>query len=287
MLKKYTFKSDTKGPDILFLGAIHGNEPCGTQAIFKVIEKFASLAISPLKGSVNFIPICNPLAFEHNTRQIDENLNRIIQAYDTPQTYEQHLAVELLEHISCADIIIDLHSTSAPSSEPFIFSDYPDILADKIAAAQSIKYIIKGWPQIYADNDMVQDFSTGHCAHTYGKTCLTIECGYSLDPLSTQTAYYVIMNTLLSLGILEGYPSIPIKQYNIIMDKLYIKTKSGRLSKEFHNLDFIKRGETIAVYDDGSNILCPQDSYMLLPKLDAKINAEWFYLGHLQNTPQS
>ena len=283
MLKKYTFNSDINGYQVLFLGAIHGNEPCGSQAIFKVVEKFASHSIFPLQGSVSFIPICNPLAFERNIRQIDENLNRIIRPYTSPQTYEQHLAVELVEHISSADIIIDLHSTSAPAAEPFIFSDYPDKLADQIAAAQNIKYIIKGWPQIYADNNTTHDFSTGNCAHTYGKTCLTVECGYNLDPLSIQTAYHVIMNTLLSLGILEGYPSLPVKQYNIIMDKLYIKTQSGRLSQEFHNLDKIKQGQTIAVYDNGNTIICPQDSYMLLPKADAKVNDEWFYLGHLQN----
>ena len=266
MLKKYTFNSDINGYQVLFLGAIHGNEPCGSQAIFKVVEKFASHSIFPLQGSVSFIPICNPLAFERNIRQIDENLNRIIRPYTSPQTYEQHLAVELVEHISSADIIIDLHSTSAPAAEPFIFSDYPDKLADQIA-----------------DNNTTHDFSTGNCAHTYGKTCLTVECGYNLDPLSIQTAYHVIMNTLLSLGILEGYPSLPVKQYNIIMDKLYIKTQSGRLSQEFHNLDKIKQGQTIAVYDDGNTIICPQDSYMLLPKADAKVNDEWFYLGHLQN----
>ncbi len=283
MLKKYTFKSDNKGPDILFLGAVHGNEPCGTQAIYKVVEKFASRALTPLRGTVSFIPVCNPMAFERNTRQIDENLNRIIRHYDTPQTYEQHLAIELSEHIAASDIIIDLHSTSAPSSEPFIFNDYQDELADKISSFQNIKYIIKGWPQIYADDDTFQDLSTGNCAHIHGKTCLTVECGYNLDPISVQTAYYVIMNTLLNLKILEGYPSAPIKQHNIVMDKLYVKTKAGKLNKEFHNLEQIKQNEIIATYDDGSTIICPQDSYILLPKHHALINGEWFYLGHLQN----
>ena len=42
--------------------------------MFKVLEKFATKALTPLKGSVSFIPVCNPKAFDANVRQIDENL---------------------------------------------------------------------------------------------------------------------------------------------------------------------------------------------------------------------
>ena len=61
ILKKYTFKSEKNGPSVLFLGAVHGNEPAGTKAIYMVLEKFASKALTPLKGSVSFIPVCNPV----------------------------------------------------------------------------------------------------------------------------------------------------------------------------------------------------------------------------------
>lgn len=283
MLKKYTFKSEKSGYNVLFLGAVHGNEPSGTKAIFKVVEKFASKALIPLKGSVSFIPVCNPQAFEQNVRQIDENLNRIIRRYDNPQTYEQKLANELDEHISQADIIIDLHSTSATDTKPFIFSDYPDKLADKIAAAQNIQYIVEGWPQIYAGSTDIQDLSTGCCAHRYGKTCLTVECGHHFDETSIQNAYYTIISTLLVLGMVEGYPAAPVKQRYIMMDKMFIKEKDGTLAKPFKHLEPVAAGETLALYDDGTEIVCPSDSYILLPKAQAPVSSEWFYLGHLQN----
>ena len=282
ILKKYTFKSGSKGPNVLFLGAIHGNEPCGCKAIYMVMEKFASHALTPLKGSVSFIPVCNPDAFEKNVRQIDENLNRIIRKHDAPETYEQHIANELVEHINQSDIIIDLHSTHSPLSEPFIFSDYPNEQADKISSALTIKYIIKGWPEIYSQSSTVKDFSTGACAQTYGKTCLTIECGQHNSESAIQTAYYSIMSTLLCLNILQGYPSAPIKQEYITMNSICFKNKEGTLSKEFKHLDKVSKGEILATYDDGTTAICPYDAYILLPKPKANINSEWFYLGSLQ-----
>lgn len=282
MLKKYTFKSDNPGYHVLFLGAVHGNEPSGPKAISMAVQKFASGALTPLKGTVSFIPVCNPLAFEKNVRQIDENLNRIIRKYKHPATYEQQLADELVDHIAAADVIIDLHSTYCPAAEPFIFSDYPDALADKLAAAQSLKYIVEGWPQIYAGSQTIQDLSTGACAHQYGKTCLTVECGHHFAESSIQTAYYVIMNTLLNLNMLEGQPSAPVSQRHIVMDSMFIKDKDGRLARDFKHLDEVKAGEILAFYDDGTTVVCPADSYVLLPKKEAPVKSEWFYLGHLK-----
>ena len=281
ILKKYTFKSEQQGPNVLFLGAVHGNEPAGAKAIYMVLEKFASRALTPLKGTVSFIPVCNPGAFEQDVRQIDENLNRIIKKYDNPQTYEQQIANELVDHIKEADIIIDLHSTFCQLGEPFIFSDYPNETADKIASVQNIKYIIKGWPEIYAGSSSIQDYSTGACAQTYGKTCLTVECGHHYAQSTVQTAYYTIMSTLLCLNILDGYPSSPIKQEYIQMKSIFIKAKEGKLAKNFNHLDKVRAGEILAIYDDGTNETCPEDAYILLPKANAPINSEWFYLGCL------
>ena len=280
ILKKYTFSSEISAPKILFLGAVHGNEQSGTKAIYKIIEKFASRALTPLKGSVSFIPVCNPLAFEKNTRQINENLNRVIKIWDNPQTYEQQIANELVEHIKDADIIIDLHSSYCPDDKPFVFDDYPNQTTSKIIKSLNIEYIIEGWPDIYK-NMPIQDFSTVQCANYFNKSALTVECGWHLSPSSEQVAYYTVLSTLLSLGIVEGYPAKPILQKHIILDKFFIKQSSGNLSKQYKHLDNISKGEIIANYDNGDTICSPQDGFIILPNHSAEINNEWFYLGHL------
>jgi len=282
MLSKYTFDSEKKGYNILFLGAVHGNEQAGTKAIYKVVTKFASKALMPLKGCVSFIPICNPRAFENNVRQIDENLNRILKKYDVPVTYEQQIANELVTYIQNADVIIDLHSTAAKNTEPFIFNDYPDNFSNGIIAAQNVKYIVEGWPEIYALSDNIKDFSTGYCAHQAGKCCLTFECGNHYDEITIQNAYYAIMNTLLFFGVVEGYPAQRVEQKTVVMDSLYIKQKEGSLIRDFKHLDSLKQGELIAIYSDGTEIYAPYDCFILLPKCNAAINSEWFYLGSLK-----
>ncbi len=278
MLKKYTFTSEHAGCNVLFLGAVHGNEQSGTRAIFKVIEKFASHALSPLKGSVSFIPVCNPQAFEKNIRQIDDNLNRVIKKHKFPATYEQQIANQLVDYIAEADIIIDLHSSHCPDDQAFIFNDYPDELADKLASVQNIQYIVEGWPEIYK-NAPIQDFSTGNYAHQLGKTCLTIECGYHFSDTAEQTAYYVILSTLLALGMLNGYPSSSIKQTHISMHSFIIKEKEGKLARNFKHLDTISQGEILAVYTDGQSIISPLSGVIMLPNPEANINTEWFYIG--------
>ncbi|MBQ9235062.1 MAG: succinylglutamate desuccinylase/aspartoacylase family protein [Alphaproteobacteria bacterium] len=280
LLKKYVFTSPPAGPKVLFLGGVHGNETCGVKALFKVIEKFASRALTLNRGSVEFIPVCNPQAHTLGLRQVEENLNRVVKNWDTPTTYEQHLGKELSTHIRCCDIVIDLHSSHCPQDKPFIFDDYPTAASRRLSQAQNIIYIIEGWPQIYR-NAPIADFSTGSCAQTYGKTCLTVECGYHQSLQSEQTAYYVVLNTLLCLNMLDGFPSAPLKQQRIMMDEIIVKSSSGNLTHPYHHLDKISRGEILAVYDNNTNIICPQDGFILLPNAKAAVNTEWFYLGHL------
>lgn len=280
MLKKYVFRSNRAGYNILFLGAIHGNEPAGTQAISTAVQKFASGALIPLKGTVSFIPVCNPLAFERNVRQIDENLNRVIRRWNNPTTYEQNLANELSAEIEVADIILDLHSSHCPDDKPFIFNDYPDDhMACRLSSVQNIEYVVEGWPQIY-NAAPIKDYSTGSWAKICGKTCLTVECGYHLSDTAVKTAYHVIMNTLLSLDVLEGFSSALPKQKYIAMDGFFIKTGSGRLARPFKHLDPISAGELLAFYDNGTSVVCPQDGFIMLPNPNAAVGTEWFYLGH-------
>jgi predicted deacylase len=282
LLKCYHFTSNKVGKKLLILGAVHGNEHCGTTACLQVIDELNSGKIHLKSGEISFIPVCNPEAAAKNVREIDENLNRIIRPYANPQTYEQHLATELDAYIAQADVIIDLHSTFAKVSRPFVFSDYPDALADKLTAALDIRYILHGWPEVYAQNNAVEDLSTGAVAHQYGKTALTVECGQHEDPSTVATALSVIDRVMQVLGLTEAETYTPCLQENVMMDSLIMKVKAGHFVREFYHLDAVKKGEVLAEYDDGEKLISPQDGYILLPKAYAQVNAEWFYLGHLQ-----
>ncbi|MBM4225484.1 MAG: succinylglutamate desuccinylase, partial [Gammaproteobacteria bacterium] len=74
-LRVYCQEGLAPGPRLLVLGAVHGNETCGTRAIERVLGGFERGARDLLRGSVTFVPITNPLAYRRGTRSGDRNLN--------------------------------------------------------------------------------------------------------------------------------------------------------------------------------------------------------------------
>ena len=107
MLDYTSFDSAQKGPNLLITGAVHGNEACGTIAIRQWIDLLNSNKETILCGTVRFIPICNPRAFEKSERFIEENLNRVITPSNTPKSYEHSLAQDIITHLDWADYHLD------------------------------------------------------------------------------------------------------------------------------------------------------------------------------------
>ena len=232
--KKYSFKSEKNGPSVLILGSIYNDEQTPTKAVYMVLEKFASKALIPLKGSVSFIPVCE-------------------------QNHKQQLDSELIEHINNADIIIDLRSSTTSASQPFILVGHSDETTKKISSALNIKYLVK------------HSLPTDSLVKSY----LVINCGEDNSDQTLQTAYYSILSALLCLNMLQGYPSQPITQTYIDINKIYTKNKNGTLAKNFNNFDKVSKGEILVNYIDGTYEICQNDAYIILPQTDN----EWFYLG--------
>ena len=232
--KKYTFKSEKSGPSVLILGSIYNDEQTPTKAVYMVLEKFASKSLTPLKGSVSFIPVCE-------------------------QNCKQQLDSELIEHISNADIILDLRSATISASQPFILVGHSDETTKKISSALNIKYLVK--------HSLPTDSLT--------KSYLVINCGEDNSDQTLQTAYYSILSALLCLDMLQGYPSQPVKQTFININKVYTKSKGGTLAQSFNSFDKVSKGETLVNYIDGTCEICQNDAYIILPQTDN----EWFYLG--------
>jgi uncharacterized protein len=74
--KHLTYRAVLPGPKLIVLGAVHGNEICGTHGIAKVMAKLDSGELNLVRGVVTFVPITNPLAYRLKQRNGDRNLNR-------------------------------------------------------------------------------------------------------------------------------------------------------------------------------------------------------------------
>lgn len=279
MLEKITFTSQQPGQKLLVLGAVHGNEPAGTLACRQLSDDLTSGKLKLLCGSLTLMPLCNPRAAAANCRQIDENLNRIICRWENPNTYEKMLANELAPEIAAADFTLDLHSTHCQGDLPFVFLDYLDSRAETVIKNLPVEFVLTGWPEIYAADPTIADFSTLYWAHHHGKSALTVECGWHFSPAAANLAYQIIVSTLQSLGMLAGEPIKNPSQQVIKMTSYQRKEKAGELACPFRHLDSISQGQTLAVYEDGTEITATDKGVIIMPNPAAEIGSEWFYLG--------
>lgn len=279
MIEKFSFEGDEKGISLLVLGAIHGNEVAGIGALNKLLKKINSGEIVIKKGKLVVIPICNVEANIKDVRQIDENLNRVMKVHENPITYEQKLANEIMPFIKDCDVMLDLHSTHCKGDEPFVFCDYPKELNLKLIDVIDVDYVLEGWPDIYAGQSEIEDYSTERACFECGKSGTTLECGYHKEDKAIDVAYNAIINALKVFELIESDKPIKKEKTHILMKNFVVKKKEGKLLKQYKHLDKVYKGEEIARYDDGEILRAQNDGYILLPNLECKIGAEWYYFG--------
>lgn len=279
MIEKYEFLSGVNGMNLLVLAAVHGNETAGTNALKRVIEEIKKGDISLKSGKLVVVPVCNPEAYRQDVRQIEENLNRVMVEHLEPKTYEQKLANEICPLIKNCDVLLDLHSTHCEGDVPFAFCDYPSEASLKLIEGLKVDYVLEGWPEIYAGQGEITDFSTERCAHDYGNAGTTVECGYHKSAAAVELAYSAIISTLSQFGMIERGEVRTTFKKHILLKNYVVKRREGQLCKNYKHLDKVSKGEAIASYEDGEVLSAPDDGYILLPNLKAEIGAEWYYFG--------
>jgi predicted deacylase len=278
-LTVYEFRAGKAGPVLLFLGAIHGNEKCGTRAIMRVIADMHSGKIKLQKGRVIFVPIANPLAYEENVRFVDENLNRIFKPTRKPRSNEARLANALCRIIDRCDVMLDLHSTTA-QGQPFIYLDFPTPKNRALAKILGPKKAISGWPELYKKLGKVSlAYDTTSYAAKQGKDCLLIECGQHQAPSAEAVAYKAVLNSLRHYGMMKGTPKRRALQDIKMSDGYFRESARDRLAADWKHLDKVRKGEVIIYAADGSEITAPYNAYVIMPKATARVGEDWLYLG--------
>ncbi|MFA6279320.1 MAG: succinylglutamate desuccinylase/aspartoacylase family protein [Bdellovibrionales bacterium] len=279
----HSFSSLEKGPNLLVFGAIHGNEVCGPAAIRKIIPRMQKGQITLNRGSVTFVPVCNPLAYKKGKRYIEKNLNRVIAPQTAPQLYEEKLAGQLVPLIDACDWILDLHSYEA-DGPAFVFQDVDNKKTETFARCLGSYPIVTGWLDMYAapDASVTNGGDTVSYAHLQGKTGVVIECGQHNDPQAILVAEKAILSAMRYLGLTAQPKKIkewPMSQLVVKGYKVFSKRQKGRLVKKWKHLDPVKKGEVIAVYHDGTQETADHDAFIMLPNNKVSLGEEWFYLG--------
>ena len=311
------FHSLMRGPRLIVLGAVHGNETCGAQAIRRVLAEFAEGKIHLKRGQASFVPVTNAKAFAQGRREGDRNLNRDFRPAVVPHDNEDRIANVLAPLLASHDVLLDLHSFNS-QGDPFIFVGPESNRAElepfqraddeeAFAAALGPRRVVHGWMPAFAlgvsrrANDKVSyGVGTTEYMRSQGGIAVTVECGNHADPHAPEVAYRAIHRALQHLDMIEArdaaaYETLPslvnpavhspdaievLELYEVI-DRQH---EGDRFEKAWRSFDAIAQGEVIAwrAAQNGQPeqaVRAPQAGRVVFPNANAVIGKEWFYLA--------
>jgi len=291
------FAALSAGARLIVVGGIHGNEPCGTAAIRRVLQDIHVGRLSIVAGQVTFVPVANPLARERNRRMGDRDLNRGLAPTDDPRAFEDHVANWLCPLLAQHDALLDLHSFQAPG-EPFVMLGPPNNSGElepfghaqqeeALALRLGVQRIVDGWFSTYAEGaerrggQMLDGIGTTEYMRRVGGWALTLECGQHADPRSAEIAYRAILHALAHLRIVDGPDPDPVGDVEELrLFRVFDReSEDDRFSRAWKSFDPVQAGETIATRRDGTHLNAEFDCHVVFPDANAKAGHEWFYLA--------
>ena len=310
-LRSHTFHGLAPGLALLVLGAVHGNEICGSHAIMQLLQDIDAGSLSIERGSVTFVPITNPLAHQLKRRVGDRNLNRNMAPSAIPQDFEDRIANVLCPLLDAHDVLLDLHSfhtggapfvmigpqNNTGTLEPFALA----LEEMQLALHTGAPRIVEGWLDTYARGvqrrSSSQDASSTHAQslvtnpnygvgtteymRARGGYAVTLECGQHEDPAGVAVARHAILQTLGLLGITSTQPASPIETPEILrLIDVTDKEHAGDIfTKEWRSFDVVKEGEVIGVRHSGIEARAQADGFVVFPNPRGEVGQEWFYFA--------
>ena len=300
-----SFSGMAAGARLVVLGAVHGNETCGTRAIRRVIGEIESGQLALVAGSVTFVPVTNPLAYVRQQRMGDRNLNRNLVPTDDPVEFEDRIANWLCPLLAQHDALLDLHSfhtagqpfvmlgpqDNQGSLEPFSRSAEETALALRLG----VHRFVDGWLDTYAtgvarrlaagvsarEADVSYGVGTTEFMRAQGGIALTLECGQHDDPAAPDVAYRAILNMLAHLQLSPASQPETVTETEAL--RLYEVIDRAHADDQFasawSSFDPVSQGELIGTRHNGSPVVADSAGYIVFPNPKAQVGQEWFYLA--------
>lgn len=295
------------GPRVVVLGAVHGNERCGAQAIAQVVDELAAGAFGIERGVLTMVPVTNPCAYQQRTRQGDRNLNRNLRVSAEPTDYEDHIANVLCPLLDAHDVLLDLHSFHTPGQpftmvgptnntgtlEPFQHSAQEE----RLVAHLGPRRVVEGWMYVYARGvqrrrqaqqsasaallDTGYGIGTSEYMRSRGGYGVTLECGQHDDPEAVGVAYRAIRQTLAVLGLTSLALKPPASEFQVLrlQDVVDREHDDDRFAQPWKSFDPVVDGQLIGQRHDGREVKAPADGFVVFPNPGAMPGNEWFYFA--------
>ena len=293
------------GPRLVVLGAVHGNETCGTLAIRRVIREIEAGQLGLVAGSVTFVPVTNPLAYARHQRMGDRNLNRNLAPTATPAEFEDRIANWLCPLLAQHDALLDLHSFHT-AGEPFVMLGPEDNAGPlepfaraaeetALALALGVHRFVDGWLDTYAagvarrraagasarEADVHYGVGTTEYMRAQGGIALTLECGQHDDPEAPEVAYRAIHRALAHLRLSAAPLPAPVARREAlrlyqVVDRAH---PDDRFARDWRSFDPVRAGDLVGTRHDGTPVTADCDGHVVFPNPAALPGQEWFYLA--------
>ena len=290
VIAKYTGRE--RGPLLICLGGVHGNEPAGVRAI-DLVGKM--LEVEPITNpdfryQGRFLGVRGNLrALEKGVRFISKDLNRSFTEENLDRVMNGHSDKFDAEDFEIRDIfrlikseieeyqpeeifVLDLHTTTAAGGIFCIVAEDEESVRLAVELhAPVITGMAKGLRGTTMDFFTTERFGTK-------TTCVVFEAGQHQEPLSANRAIAAIINCMRSVGAVysedvenrhdhlliefsDGLPKVAelIQWYQIDPDDEFV------MLPDFKNFENVSKGQTIAD-DKNGPILSPADGLILMPK---------------------
>ena len=312
-LRSHTVTGLAPGPRLIVTGAVHGNETAGTQGIRRVLGEIDRGELEIVRGTVTFVPVCNPLAYNQQRRMGDRNLNRRLQPTATPQDFEDRVANALCPLLVAHDVLLDLHSFRNPG-QPFVLRGPADnrgplepfahaAAEAALAAHVGVRRIVEGWMPTYAagvarrkalgltpgavHEDPSYGVGTTEYMRSQGGYGVTLECGQHDDPEGPEVAYVAIRQTLALLGLADIPLAPPVQPFECLalVEVVDRHAEGDRFAKPWRSFDPLAAGELIAVRADGCELRAATAGHIVFPDTSALPGHEWFYRAQASTRP--
>jgi len=257
---------------------MHGNEPCGADAIRRIASAFEHGTLEPAKGTI-FLIHANPEATVIGRRHTPqgEDLNRLWD-FDFTDTlrpeawgYEHHRALELKKVLGELDIFVDLHSAGT-ATPAFGVSNGEDSI-DDIAKQVGISYLVQSWYGL-ADKVIIGFLKLA------GVPALSVECGAHDDPDVSETAHQIAMNFLRATGAIDDGNRTNGREVRTVrvVETITKPSEEFDFGSPWSGFQELEAG-TLVGRDRVTEIRVTRRCYAVLPNLNVDVGEDAIYLA--------
>lgn len=250
--KPVVLDSGESGPNVVILCAVHGNEPCGVEALKNLLP-----VLNIKKGKVTCV-LANPAAYKDSARGTESNLNRVFEndeilSKEDIGSYEYKRSKFLTKFLKDADYLLDVHSYYNKRGQPFVICEPKSF---DIVKNFDVNIVLSGLDEIHQG-------STDRFMNSIGKYGICIECGQHDDSSSIGVAEDSIKRFLSNLGMIDGFDFVTNTEMRYAnAEYMHISKVNFKPSREYKNFEKIKKGEVLGT-DGGDNVIAPYDGFIV------------------------